>query len=110
MRPASLSSMSASNLWHTPIPYLFGGLAVAMILIAAALIILAISHWRSSRDQDSQSPSLPEKPVIVHLDMEPKFVVIMAGDSKPSFIANPFSLVRDATKPSIPPSSLNQEP
>ncbi|CAL9754886.1 unnamed protein product [Musa acuminata subsp. burmannicoides] len=110
MRPASLSSMSASNLWHTPIPYLFGGLAAAMILIAAALIILAISHWRSSRDQNSRSPSLPEKPVIVHLDMEPKFVVVMAGDSKPSFIAKPFSLVRDAIKPSIPPSSLSQEP
>ncbi|CAL9050247.1 unnamed protein product [Musa acuminata subsp. burmannicoides] len=110
MRPASLSSSGVSNVWHTPIPYLFGGFGVVMILIAAALIILACSHWRSTRGGSSESLSLSEKPVIVHLDMEPRVVVIMAGDNKPSFIAKPFSLVQDAHEPSVQTRSINTEP
>ncbi|RWW16852.1 hypothetical protein BHE74_00003700 [Ensete ventricosum] len=69
-----------------------------MILIAAALIILACSHWRSA----IRGGSSEEKPVIVHVDMEPRVVVVMAGDDKPSFLAKPFSLVQ--------PNSLNQDP
>lgn len=96
MRPASaMQSSSVPNMWHTPVPYLFGGFGAVMILIAAALVVLACSHWRSARGRSSDASSLSEKPVIVQLDMEPRMVVIMAGESKPSFIAKPFSLAKD---------------
>ncbi|CAL9073994.1 unnamed protein product [Musa acuminata var. zebrina] len=98
MRPASLSDSSVPNVWQTPVPYLFGGFGAVMILIAAALIILACSHRRSA----IRCGSSEEKPVIVHADMEPRVVVVMAGDDKPRFLAQPFSLVQ--------PNSLNQDP
>lgn len=96
MRPASaMQSSSVPNMWHTPVPYLFGGFGAVMILIAAALVVLACSHWRSTRARSSDMSSLSERPVIVQLAVEPGMVVIMAGDSKPSFIAKPFSLAED---------------
>ncbi|KAG6468051.1 hypothetical protein ZIOFF_072617 [Zingiber officinale] len=97
MRPTSaMQSSSVPNFWHTPVPYLFGGFGAVMILIAAALVVLACSHWRSARARSSNTPSvLSETPVILQLDMEPRVMVIMAGDSKPSFLAKPFSLAKD---------------
>ncbi|GMP74670.1 hypothetical protein CsSME_00032031 [Camellia sinensis var. sinensis] len=42
--------------WHSPVPYLFGGLAAMLGLIAFALLILACSYWKFSgyldRDND----------------------------------------------------------
>ncbi|WOL17490.1 hypothetical protein Cni_G26282 [Canna indica] len=109
--PSSSSSSSVPNVWHTPVPYLFVGFGTVMILIAAALVTLACSHWRSVRSRpDPESPSFSEKPVIVHLDMEPRLVVIMAGDDKPSFIAKPFSLVQDAQEKPVQQSFVSQEP
>ncbi|GKC32097.1 glutamine dumper 2-like protein [Tanacetum coccineum] len=32
--------------WHSPVPYLFGGLAAMMGLIAFALLVLACSYWK----------------------------------------------------------------
>ncbi|KAL2489898.1 Protein GLUTAMINE DUMPER 2 [Forsythia ovata] len=34
--------------WHSPVPYLFGGLAAMLGLIAFALLILACSYWKLS--------------------------------------------------------------
>lgn len=104
-----MPSSDVPNVWHTPVPYLFGGFGAVMILIAVALLVLACSHWRSARDGDSESPS-SEKPVIVQLDTEPRVVVIMAGDNKPSFIAKPFSLVQQTHEMSVKASSLIPEP
>ncbi|CAN1341709.1 Protein GLUTAMINE DUMPER 1 [Linum perenne] len=86
--------------WHSPIPYLFGGLAAMLGLIAFALIILACSYWRlptrrSNRrhggggNDDIESGDEKEgKSVKV---FEEKFLVIMAGDNKPTFLATPAS-------------------
>ncbi|XP_062165404.1 protein GLUTAMINE DUMPER 2 [Alnus glutinosa] len=87
--------------WHSPVPYLFGGLAAMLGLIAFALLILACSYWRLSgyleedgsaerdleagegkTDDDAQKP----RPVF-----EEKILVIMAGDAKPTFLATPMS-------------------
>ncbi|XP_074568137.1 protein GLUTAMINE DUMPER 3-like [Curcuma longa] len=93
-RPTSLPHSA----WHSPVPYLFGGLAAMLGLIAFALLILACSYWKLSgyldaedgRDASADSevaggggdslvkPSPPES-----------FVVIMAGDCKPTFLATP---------------------
>ena len=37
-----------SSTWHSPVPYLFGGLAAMLGLIAFALLILACSYWKLS--------------------------------------------------------------
>ena len=86
--------------WHSPVPYLFGGLAAMLGLIAFALLILACSYWKLSRDEtqpqsnegnDLQSggkfdgvSKINDPPVF-----EEKIVVIMAGNEKPTFIATP---------------------
>lgn len=87
--------------WHSPVPYLFGGLAAMLGLIAFALLILACSYWKLSgylesgegtaeRDleaggDDAVGDSKP-KPVL-----EEKFLVIMAGHEKPTYLATPLS-------------------
>lgn len=37
---------TAVSPWHSPVPYLFGGLAAMLGLIALALLILACSYWK----------------------------------------------------------------
>ncbi|XP_057462541.1 protein GLUTAMINE DUMPER 3-like [Actinidia eriantha] len=88
--------------WHSPVPYLFGGLAAILGLIAFALLILACSYWKLSSSIDAGDNSSGERdlelgesdkddklkipPVI-----EEKFLVIMAGQEKPTFLATPVS-------------------
>lgn len=87
--------------WHSPMPYLFGGLAAMLGLIAFALLILACSYWKLSgrlnnsgeRDIEAGGEEKMENsgkesmPVV----LDEKIVVIMAGDLKPSFLATPMS-------------------
>ncbi|MQM04315.1 hypothetical protein Taro_037112 [Colocasia esculenta] len=69
--------------WDSPLPYLFGGLAAMLGLIAVALIILACSNRKSS----SSAGDHGQRPVTTAVDMEPSVVVVMAGDDGPSFLA-----------------------
>jgi len=86
--------------WHSPIPYLFGGLAIIMALISMALFILACSYWRLSRStqqrdleninshnikEGDDDPQQKEHPLVY----EEKILVIMAGDHQPTFLATP---------------------
>ncbi|KAL6603022.1 hypothetical protein ACP70R_043383 [Stipagrostis hirtigluma subsp. patula] len=79
----------AASLWRTPTPYLFLGFAVMMGLIAVALLVLICTRRKPSRlrrgPADEEASSVR---VLVPLDREPKVVVIMAGDSAPSFLAS----------------------
>uniref|UniRef100_A0A6N2N8G7 Uncharacterized protein n=1 Tax=Salix viminalis TaxID=40686 RepID=A0A6N2N8G7_SALVM len=97
--PAMAQPRSA---WHSPVPYLFGGLAAMLGLIAFALLILACSYWRlsdllnsenegndqrdleSGNENEGSSSGKEEKRVY-----EEKFLVIMAGNEKPTFLATP---------------------
>ncbi|KAF8036935.1 hypothetical protein BT93_C2613 [Corymbia citriodora subsp. variegata] len=85
--------------WHSPVPYLFGGLAAMLGLIGFALLILACSYWRlnggsSSAQGDEENGGEAKtvdgegynKAVMVY---EEKIVVIMAGDQRPTFLAMP---------------------
>ncbi|CAK8568526.1 unnamed protein product [Lathyrus sativus] len=93
--PSSSPSLSHSS-WHSPIPYLFGGLAAMLGLIAFALLILACSYWRltgqlhdeenNNGNSEKEGDSSNEKSVKVY---EEKFLVIMAGDQNPTFLATP---------------------
>ncbi|CAA0814981.1 Protein GLUTAMINE DUMPER 3 [Striga hermonthica] len=83
--------------WHSPVPYLFGGLAAMLGLIAFALLILACSYLKLSGDGDERDVerggakgdggSDDNAPPV----FEEKFLVIMAGDQKPTFLATPVS-------------------
>ncbi|KAJ9162849.1 hypothetical protein P3X46_022591 [Hevea brasiliensis] len=90
--------------WHSPVPYLFGGLAAMLGLIAFALLILACSYWKLSgylengneggeRDLEAGEGSnktgegQKQQPVA----FEEKILVIMAGEVKPTFLATPMS-------------------
>ncbi|KAF2312286.1 hypothetical protein GH714_032150 [Hevea brasiliensis] len=78
--------------WKSPIPYLFGGFAVMFGLVAMALIILVCYYETSPSnsppddvDEAQKKSHLSMRP----LEMEPKIVVIMAGDYNPTYLANP---------------------
>ncbi|XP_057959971.1 protein GLUTAMINE DUMPER 5-like [Malania oleifera] len=100
----STSAVQQKSPWHSPVPYLFGGLAAMLGLIAFALLILACSYWKLSGDFDGGDRDVEsgagrgdgekagggtgkaEPPVF-----EEKIVVIMAGDDRPTFLAKPLS-------------------
>ncbi|XP_055821906.1 protein GLUTAMINE DUMPER 1-like [Solanum dulcamara] len=90
--------------WHSPVPYLFGGLAAMLGLIAFALLILACSYWKlsghlrendeidndSEVDPESGAGEKPATGIVKAMPVfEEKIVVIMAGDLRPSFLATP---------------------
>lgn len=90
--------------WHTPVPYLFGGLAAMMGLISFALLILACSYWKLSgnfddnNDRDVESGNVdgdgvppPGPDSTSRFDVQEKCLVIMAGEDKPTFLATPSS-------------------
>ncbi|KAI0502432.1 hypothetical protein KFK09_017381 [Dendrobium nobile] len=94
MRPeSSLSSSVGVRPWQCPAPYLFGGLAAMIMLIAIALMVLAC-YQHKSQVGESRTPAIqPEKPAIFLTEVEPRVVVIMAGDELPTFFAKPLSPV-----------------
>ncbi|KDP24335.1 hypothetical protein JCGZ_25631 [Jatropha curcas] len=78
--------------WSSPMPYLFGGLAFMLGIIAIALIILACSYRKSSLSNSSDRVGEEKSVKQVELEMvdfEPKIVVIMAGDHNPTYLAMP---------------------
>ncbi|XP_061349895.1 protein GLUTAMINE DUMPER 3 [Gastrolobium bilobum] len=95
---APFSSQPPHSPWHSPVPYLFGGLAAMLGLIAFALLILACSYWKlsgylegngeSERDLEAGEGKTDQnqKP---QRQYEEKILVIMAGQEKPTFLATP---------------------
>ncbi|XP_022730773.1 protein GLUTAMINE DUMPER 5-like [Durio zibethinus] len=98
-RPAMAQPRSP---WHSPVPYLFGGLAAMLGLIAFALLILACSYWRLSGRLDNNGEGADaERDVetggkegdlnkLVKV-FEEKILVIMPGEKKPTYLATPVS-------------------
>ncbi|KAL3844308.1 hypothetical protein ACJIZ3_001711 [Penstemon smallii] len=85
--------------WHSPVPYLFGGLAAMLGLIAFALLILACSYWKLSGQVNGENDGDVESGSAEKIEngsdaksmpiFEEKFLVIMAGDMNPTFLATP---------------------
>uniref|UniRef100_A0A0E0EM44 Uncharacterized protein n=1 Tax=Oryza meridionalis TaxID=40149 RepID=A0A0E0EM44_9ORYZ len=99
--PVAAGGAAAHSAWHSPVPYLFGGLAAMLGLIAFALLILACSYWKLSgyleggagnddggASADGAKPAASELPPPI---WEEKILVIMAGDVKPTYLATPMS-------------------
>ncbi|KAK9278735.1 hypothetical protein L1049_028311 [Liquidambar formosana] len=96
MSPADTSKASGGSQlrWNSPVPYIFGGLAVILgVLVVALLVVLACFHCKSTAPQSSgDTGENPTKNMNTqYSDMEPKFVVIMAGDDLPTYLAKPLS-------------------
>lgn len=93
-------SPSQPSSWKSPVPYLFCGLAAMLGLIAFALLILGCSYWKLSggsggggdgemRDVEAGGGAKAGPPVF-----EEKYLVIMAGQEMPTFLATPTSSSR----------------
>uniref|UniRef100_A0A7N0TY83 Uncharacterized protein n=1 Tax=Kalanchoe fedtschenkoi TaxID=63787 RepID=A0A7N0TY83_KALFE len=97
--PSPSSQQPPRSPWHSPVPYLFGGLAAMLGLIAFALLILACSYWKLSgylegengggEDQGGNNEVEIVKVENDNRIFEEKFLVIMAGEVKPTHLATP---------------------
>ncbi|GAU14066.1 hypothetical protein TSUD_168910 [Trifolium subterraneum] len=93
MNATSSEAASLRNL-SSPVPYLFGGLAFILGVIAIALLIIVCSFGKQS--SSSTSPNDEDKSSNMHVDqvsLEPEIVVIMAGESNPTYLAKPVSSI-----------------
>ncbi|KAL9239803.1 hypothetical protein vseg_014089 [Gypsophila vaccaria] len=98
----AIAAQAQRSPWHSPVPYLFGGLAAMLGLIAFALLILACSYWRLSTDDDDDDEQqrgydLEKGEGVNNLKNPPlyedKIVVIMAGNDLPTFLAKPAQIL-----------------
>ncbi|KAF9591954.1 hypothetical protein IFM89_010401 [Coptis chinensis] len=89
--PPSLQDNTTHGSWqgNSPIPYLCGGLAATLGLIAIALLILACAYGKYSSDEnsDTELENLPKR-ALPPAEFEPMIVVIMAGNDKPTCLAD----------------------
>ncbi|KAG6512297.1 hypothetical protein ZIOFF_025987 [Zingiber officinale] len=107
--PSSLGGAAAAHLWwRNPVPFLFGGMAAMLSLVALALLFLTCSYyWNSLSDHDSDS----QKPRDSHgakapASFEDSFLVIMPGDVGPTALAVPIAAPnRDSQPRSCPGTS-----
>lgn len=80
--------------WKSPLPYLFGGLGLVLGLIIVALIMLACDSYRRKQHRYSSSSVSNEENMnysINNTTHQPRILVIMPGDEKPSYLATPIS-------------------
>ncbi|CAA3007160.1 Hypothetical predicted protein [Olea europaea subsp. europaea] len=96
--PATAPSLSPAHhsSWHSPATYLFGGLAALLVLTFLAIFIMSFTYLklidylekrRNGGVPGSESGALElAQPVL-----EEKYLVIVAGEDKPTFLATPMS-------------------
>lgn len=78
--------------WNSPIPFLFGGLALVLGVVALALMILACAYKNSSPSLSEEEAS-NKAACALQPEMEPRIVVIMAGETNPTHLAKPIAAV-----------------
>ncbi|CAA2987066.1 GLUTAMINE DUMPER 4-like [Olea europaea subsp. europaea] len=100
MTPTSTNTTISRSFWdwNSPLPYLFGGLALLVLLISVALIMLACSIRKPVSNDDEEKPK--QEPESIETDIGPKFVAILAGEENPTHIAIPI--------PNSVPTSVQQ--
>ncbi|KAG2403930.1 uncharacterized protein HKW66_Vig0108510 [Vigna angularis] len=77
----------------SPIAYLFGGSALMLAVIAVALLIIACcyrKHYYASNSAGDEEKAAKMEENKVNIS-EPQIVVIMAGETNPTYLANPLS-------------------
>ena len=89
--------------WYSPMPYVFGGLAAMLGLIAVAVLLLVCSYWKrfqqvgnvagnTNLEAEVMTVSIGDDCTKIALNTisEERVLVIMAGDDKPSFLGVAF--------------------
>ncbi|KAL4581915.1 hypothetical protein LXL04_006449 [Taraxacum kok-saghyz] len=104
---AAVSATAAATgfRWSSPIPYLFGGLALMLILIACALVILVCSYkkpYSSSNSLENATGDQEKTPtsefrIELSPEMEPKIVIVMPGHINPTYLAKPAPAAADVS-------------
>ncbi|KAG5016788.1 hypothetical protein JHK85_022924 [Glycine max] len=91
-------SGSGINIWKSPIPYLFGGLAVMLAIISMALVILVCSYRKRDSQSSSSSSEVDQEEIKsqamsknLETNSEPEVLVIMAGNHNPTYLAKPIT-------------------
>ncbi|CAO2201195.1 unnamed protein product [Urochloa humidicola] len=108
--PPPATALPAASPWHSPVPYLFGGLAAMLALITLALLILACSYWKLNNylgtggdtataapggATDGDGSKSPAAAAAASPATFPELVaVVMAGEKTPTYLAAP--IVRHA--------------
>ncbi|KAL0377656.1 UNVERIFIED_CONTAM: protein GLUTAMINE DUMPER 5 [Sesamum radiatum] len=88
--PAPLPDDGGLRRWDSPVPYLLGGLGLMLVVVAVALVLLLCSYCKSSPSHHQSSYQKSERPLHAFLpEMEPRVVVIMAGETNPTHLAKP---------------------
>ncbi|KAL1553848.1 hypothetical protein AAHA92_14470 [Salvia divinorum] len=85
---AETAASPSPSSWKSPVPYLFCGLAAMLGPIAFALLVLGCSYWKLRERRSVESHGCEKEAAVV---MEEKYLVIMAGEEKPTFLATPCS-------------------
>ncbi|XP_004306044.1 PREDICTED: protein GLUTAMINE DUMPER 5-like [Fragaria vesca subsp. vesca] len=90
---AASSGDAVFSNWRSPIPYLFGGIALMLGLVAVALLLLVCSYRKTSTSSGGEDgkPTSRGMDDIEGAESEPKILVIMAGEKTPTYLANPIS-------------------
>ena len=97
--------------WQSPVPYLFGGLAAMLGLIALSLLALACSYWNLSGSahadpgDDDQVDGEKRSAARMAGEWQGHVVVIMAGDERPTYLATPASTTSSATDGGAEPAA-----
>ncbi|CAN7025664.1 hypothetical protein BRARA_F03059 [Brassica rapa] len=85
-----------AEIWKSPVPYLFGGLSLVLLLIALALFSLVCIHKKSHSSSSNNTYPVEEEEdagdneaKTVMGEYLPKIVVILAGDDQPTCLAVP---------------------
>ncbi|GFY80984.1 glutamine dumper 1 [Actinidia rufa] len=85
---AATAPLVERSLWHSPVSYLFCGLAAMLGLIAFALLVLAFSYRKPPATSTvARTVAPPTETSSSELIFEEKLLVIMAGEAKPKFLA-----------------------
>lgn len=95
-QPAMAPAGGGLRWWSSPSLYIFGGLALMLGMIPVGLILFACFYVRGFSDDDqSSNGDKTEKSVQdFQPEMEPRVVVIMAGETIPTHLAKPVAAVR----------------
>lgn len=91
MKPETMSNSTVFR-GNSLAPYIFGSLAAMFGLVTFALVLVACAYGRTL-DNSHPTMDISVKRTTVGEDMEPKIVVIMAGDDNPTFLAEPISSI-----------------
>ncbi|KAK9119258.1 hypothetical protein Scep_017351 [Stephania cephalantha] len=92
------------SLWHSPVPYLYLGLAAMLGLIAFAMFMLTCLYWRhlgsvnNYNDDEGRGDEIEKGNNHVY---EENIPVIMAGGENPTFLATRMCSSESVVEPHI---------